>query len=88
MVIKTAHDFEKELKKLSKDNRDLAKKKLGLFLERPTHPSLRIKKVQGYHEEPPIMEMSVSMSVRITFQRFSDFVYLRHIGTHEVFRSP
>lgn len=87
-MVKTSRDFEKEFKKLSKDLKELAKKKLALFLANSTHPSLRVKKVHGYHEEPPIMEMSITMAVRITFQKFPDFVYLRHVGTHQVFRRP
>lgn len=88
MVIKTSRDFDKEFKKLPEDLKGLVKKKLGLLLEDQTHPSLRVKKVQGYHEDPPIMEMSATMAVRITFQRFSEFLYLRHIGSHRIFRSP
>ncbi len=88
MVIRTSADFEKELKKLPKHLRELAKNKLRIFLENASHPSLRVKKVHGYHEEPPIMEMSITMAIRITFQRFPDFIYLRHVGTHEIFRSP
>ncbi len=88
MVIKTAPGFEKAFKRLPEDLKELSKKKLDLLLENPSHPSLRVKKVQGYHEEPPIMEMSVSMVIRITFQKFPDFLYLRHIGTHEIFRNP
>lgn len=88
MVIRTSASFDKELKKLPSDLKGLAKKKIGLFLDNPSHPGLRVKKVQGYHEEPPIMEMSVTMAVRVTFQRFPDFLYLRHIGIHEIFRSP
>ncbi len=88
MVIKTSRDFEKGLKKLPPPLKELAKKKLQMFLDHPTHPGLRIKKVQGYHEEPPIMELSVTMAVRVTFQRFPEFLFLRHIGTHEIFRRP
>ena len=88
MVIKTAVGFDKEFKKLPKDLKELAGKKLELLLDNPSHPGLRTKKVKGYHEEPPIMEMSVTMTVRVTFQIYPDFFYLRHIGTHEIFRSP
>lgn len=88
MVIKTSDDFEKEFKRLPDNLQNLSKKKLELFLNNMSHPSLRVKKVQGYHEDPPIMEMSVTMAVRITFQKFLDFLYLRHIGTHEIFRHP
>ncbi len=87
-MVKTSRDFEKEFRKLPQHLKDLSKKKLGLLLDNPSHPSLRVKKVQGYHEEPSIMEMSVTMALRITFQNFPEFLYLRHIGTHEVFRSP
>lgn len=88
MVIKTSASFEKEFKKLPADQKKLAKKKLALLVGDPRHPSLRCKKVQGYFEEPPIMELSVTMTVRVTWQRFPDFIYLRHIGTHEIFRRP
>ncbi len=88
MVIKTSRDFDKEFSKLPKNLKESAKKKLQLFLIDPSHPSLRLKKVQGYRETPPIMELSVTMAIRITFQNFTDFLYLRHIGTHEIFRSP
>ncbi len=88
MVIKVSTDFAGEFKKLPGNLRKLSHKKLALFLNNMSHPSLRVKKVQGYHEEPPIMEMSVTMAVRITFQKFPEFLYLRHIGTHEIFRRP
>ena len=87
-MVKTSRDFEKEFRKLPKDLKELSKKKLELLLANPFHPGLRVKKVHGYHEEPPIMEMSVTMAVRMTFQCFPDFLYLRHIGTHQIFRSP
>lgn len=88
MVIKTSENFDKEFKKLSKEHQNLSQKKLELFLTHSTHPSLRIKKVQGYHEEPPILELSINMSIRMTFQHFEDFIYLRHVGTHQIFRKP
>ena len=87
-MVKTSRDFKKEFKKLPGDLKNLARKKLGLLLANQSHPSLRVKKVQGYHEEPPIMEMSVTIAVRITFQKFDNFFYLRHVGTHEIFRRP
>ena len=87
-MIKTGRDFEKEFRKLPGNLKELAKKKLALLIDNQAHPSLRVRKMQGYHEEPPIMEMSITMTVRMTFQRFPDFLYLRHVGTHEVFRNP
>ena len=87
-MIRTSASFEKEFGKIPPDLKVITKKKLERLLENPGHPSLRVKKVQGYHEEPPIMEMSVTMALRITFQIFPDFFYLRHVGTHEIFRHP
>ena len=88
MVIKTSRNFEKELRNLPSALKELAKNKLSILIDNPAHPSLRVKKVTGYHEDPPILEMSVTMAVRITFQIFPDFIYLRHIGTHQIFRRP
>lgn len=88
MVVKTSRHFKKEFKKLPVDIKESAKKKLRFLLDNLSHPGLRVKKVMGYHEEPPIMEMSLNMSFRITFQVFPDFIYLRHVGTHEIFRHP
>jgi len=87
-MVKTSRNFEKEFRKLPGNFKQIAKKKIALLLGNQAHPSLRVKKVQGYHENPPIMEMSVTMAIRITFQRFPDFFYLRNVGTHEVFRRP
>lgn len=87
-MVKTSSHFERSFKKLPRDLKELTKKKLRLLLEDPSYPSLRVKKVQGYHETPSIMEMSVTMSLRVTFQIFPDFIYLRHVGTHEILRNP
>lgn len=88
MVVKTSRYFEKEFKRLPQGLKDSAKKKIELLLDNVSHPSLRVKKVIGYHEVPSIMEMSINMAFRITFQVFPDFIYLRHVRTHEIFRHP
>ena len=39
--------FKKHYKKLSDTEKKQTKKKLKFFVENPTHPSLRTKKIQG-----------------------------------------
>jgi hypothetical protein len=60
-------------------------KKLDLFLKDPTHPSLRTKKMQG---TATIWEFSVTIHYRVTFEPKGDGLWLRRVGTHEVFRNP
>jgi len=70
--------FDRLFRSLPKDIRERAYEKLA-------HPSLRVKRVKS---SPGIWEMSVTMSIRITFQVEGEKVQLRHIGTHETLRRP
>jgi hypothetical protein len=36
------------------------------------------------NEAPPVKEISVTMSIRITLQEFDDHIYLRNIGGHDI----
>jgi mRNA-degrading endonuclease RelE of RelBE toxin-antitoxin system len=72
-------------KRLPREIQDQAYEKLALFLEDPSHPSLRVKKMKG---TAAIWEMSVTMNYRITFEVDADRVLLRRIGTHDVLREP
>jgi mRNA-degrading endonuclease RelE of RelBE toxin-antitoxin system len=85
MEIKWSRNFEKGLRKLDKPLQQKVREKLKLFLESKTHPSLRYKKVQALkNEKPPVSEISVDMSIRITLQEFDDHIYLRNIGGHNI----
>jgi mRNA interferase RelE/StbE len=85
MKIKWSRNFEKGLRNFDNVKRDKIKKKLNLFLENKTHPSLRYKKVQALkHEIPPVFEISIDMHIRITLQEFDDHIYLRNIGGHDI----
>ena len=54
-------------------------------METEYHPSLRYKTVQALKSEsPPVREISITMSIRITLQEFEDHIYLRNIGGHEI----
>ncbi len=83
--IRWSRNFEKGLKSFDKNMRNKVKGKLNLFLENRYHPSLRYKKVQALkYENPPVYEISIDMSIRITLQEFDDHIYLRNIGGHNI----
>jgi len=85
MEIKWSRNFEKSLKKLHKNTQQKVKDKLKLLLKNKNHPSLRYKKVQALkRENPPVFEISIDKSIRITLQEFYDHIYLRNIGGHNI----
>ena len=77
--------FERLFRRLPRSIRDATYEKLALFLEDPSHPSLRVKRIKGTAR---IWEMSVTMSYRLTFEQEGQTVLLRRIGTHDVLRQP
>lgn len=77
--------FRKSLRRLNRKTQERVRRKLKLFLKDKSHPSLRYKTVQALkHKDPPVKEISISMSIRITLQEFEDHIYLRNIGGHEI----
>jgi mRNA-degrading endonuclease RelE of RelBE toxin-antitoxin system len=77
--------FRKSFRRLDPQIQERVRQKLGLFLKDKMHPSLRYKTVQALrNENPPVKEISITMSIRITLQEFDDHVYLRNIGGHEI----
>jgi len=85
MEIKWSRNFEKRLRRLDKNIKERVREKLKLFLDNRNHPSLRYKKVQALKDEtPPVYEISINISIRITLQEFEDHIYLRNIGEHNI----
>jgi len=77
--------FRKSLRHLDPKIQQRVREKLKLFLENKNHPSLRYKAVQAFkHETPPVKEISITISIRITLQEFEDHIYLRNIGGHDI----
>jgi mRNA-degrading endonuclease RelE of RelBE toxin-antitoxin system len=77
--------FEKSMGRLDRKTRELVYKKLELFLQNKMHPSLRYKTVQSLkHLRPPVKEISITMSIRVTLQEFEGHVYLRNVGGHDI----
>jgi len=61
--------FDKQFKSLDKKIQKQAAKAIELFIDNPTYPSLRFKKIQGTGN---IYEISVNMSVRIIVEVTSE----------------
>lgn len=77
--------YKKLFARLPADIRETTYEKLELFLNNPSHPSLRVKKIKGTEK---IWEMSVTMNYRITFEVWEHEIYLRRIGTHDILNRP
>lgn len=74
--------FKKHYKKLSEVEKRQTKSKIKLFIEDPTHPSLRTKKIQGTDN---IWESSINMDIRIIwFFEGKELIFLLDIGHHDI----
>ncbi len=77
--------FKKEYNKLPKEIQKAFDKKLSLFLKETSHPSLRVKRIQGTKNQ---WEGSITMQYRFTFQFLNkNGVLLRTIGTHDILKT-
>ncbi len=95
MKFQPTEPFWKAYAKLPEHVKERERKAFRLFQrgaqDPPFHPSLRIRKMQGY---PDIWEGHVTREYVFTFHIEQDpdtgetvFVF-RNIGTHEIYRSP
>ena len=73
--------FKKQYKILPKEIENAFDKKLTLFLNDRSHPSLRIKRILGTKNR---WEGSVTMNYRFTFELLENTVFFRTIGTHDI----
>jgi mRNA interferase RelE/StbE len=73
--------FKKEYNSLPKEVQKTFDKKLQLFLQNTSHPSLRVKRIQGTRDR---WEVSVTMKYRFTFQLSENTLIFRAIGTQGI----
>ena len=82
-----AYQFSKRFKKiynnLPKEIQKAFDQKLQLFLKDISHPSLRVKRIQGTKNR---WEGSITMKYRFTFEFLKDGVLFRAIGTHDILK--
>ena len=71
--------FKKSYKKLSKKERELAKKQYQLFKEDPYHPSLHFKRV---HSSMPIYSARVDRNIRVIGVLKESIIIWFWIGNH------
>ena len=76
--------FQKSYKKLSAEEKQQFKNKLSMFSVNPTHPSLRVKRIQGTND---LFEFSVNMDKRVIwFYEEDTIVALVDIGHHDILK--
>ena len=82
LSIRYTDRFKSAYKKLEQSEKEAFQRKLRLFAENPTHPSLRVKKIQG---ADGLFEFSVNMDIRVIWYHEGDrIVALLDIGHHAV----
>ncbi len=77
--------FQKHYKNLNDIEKKQFKNKLAIFAGNPTHPSLRVKRIQGTAD---LFEFSVNMDIRVIwFYEGESLVALVDIGHHDILKS-
>ena len=71
--------FQKRFKKLHPLLKKKFEKQLKLLLENPSHPSLRIRKMQGFD----LFEARLDYHNRFIFKIADDEIWFYSIGTHD-----
>lgn len=85
MEIRFTRKFERDYRSLSRQIQQRADKQLLFLLDNVSHPSLKVKKMEGH---PFIWEGRVSKGYRFTFQIEKHTYLIRRVGTHDILRSP
>ncbi len=73
--------FKKEYNNLPREIQKAFDQKLQLLLQEMSHPSLRVKRIQGTKTR---WEGSVTMKYRFTFEFLENGLIFRAIGTHDI----
>lgn len=85
MIYRRRPKFKKSFAKLPRDVQEKAAKAFELFKENPRHPSLNIKKMEGYDD---IWEGRLDDFWRFTFEYVTEegetICYFRNIGRHDI----
>lgn len=76
--------FQKHFNTLTMQEKKRLRSKLELLSENPSHPSLRVKRIQGTNE---LFECSVNMDIRIIWYYEGDrMIILVDVGHHDILR--
>ena len=83
MRLEPTERFTRDYQRLSQQLQRRADRVLGLLLENSRHPSLQVKKMQGFENR---WEARVSLHYRLTFTIEADAYVLLRVGTHDLLR--
>ena len=72
--------FEEAFEKLTKSEKQSARKAVALLGDNPKHPGLRVKKMEGGRN---IWEARASVRLRMTFEMMGETITLRNVGKHD-----
>ena len=85
MKLEFAASFEPDYRSMPRRLQIALEKKLGMLLSNSRHPSLRVKKMEGFDG---IFEARFSKGYRFTFQKEDYGYFIRRAGSHDVLRHP
>ena len=83
MTLRPTARFAADYDALPQQLRQRVDKALGLLLENPRHPSLQVKKMEGYDNR---WEGRVTLHYRFTFSIDGDTCVLLRVGTHDLLK--
>lgn len=86
MTFERTERFKRAAKRLGARDRERLYRALGRFASDPSHPALRVKRIQGTER---FWEARVSDAIRFTFERIEGGNLLRNVGPHDpTLKSP
>ena len=80
-----ATTFDSDYRSLPRRLQRALEKKLEILLGSPKHPSLHVKKMEGFDG---IFEARFSKGYRFTFQKEGYGYLIRRAGPHDMLRNP
>lgn len=80
MIVESSSRFRRAYRKLTPAERDRVNEAIERMVADLTHPSLRVKRMQGTAE---LWEARASAALRITFIRISGGISLSNVGAHD-----
>ena len=82
MISRVRPSFWRAYERLSESNRSAARRTYALFMQSPSHPSLRFKKLGGYEN---VWSLRINDNYRVVGERHGDTIIWVWIGTHNEF---
>ena len=80
MEILFTEQFEQAYEKLTNVEKRSVRKALALLGDKPKHPSLRVKKMEGRKN---LWEARPSKRLRVTFEMAGGTIFMRNVGEHD-----